>query len=353
MIGVWLDKRIGGIPRWRVCDDGELMRLPEVATECVCFIRAEWTGQKAKVATAFFVAVRLGTEPVDSVFTYAVTARHCLENDQGELADSVALSLNLRAGGIGELDTDPALWVRHSTADVAILPIGYLNNTRFKFKIWDMRSTAATEFVQERQIGPGDDVYFSGLLVHHPGRTQIQPIARIGNIAAMPVDPIQLTTGEDTVALVEARSVGGLSGSPVFLHLPFFRDQPEGIMTIVVSPGGANADSGGDSRLFGVMHGFYPVRQNDPDHVSGGDENLNTGIAVVVLVDRILELLNKSDQVRERDDMKKRFEEATQSVPIPTSTEPDTIAATADLLKELLGVSKDDIEDVHKGHDQA
>jgi hypothetical protein len=169
----------------------------------------------------------------------------------------------------------------------------------------------------------------------------------------MPLDTIQLTTGEDTVALVEARSIGGLSGSPVFLHLPFWRDQPEGTFSVVISPGGAIADSGGESRLFGVMHGFYPVRQNDPDGVSGGDENLNTGIAVVVLVDRILELLNQSDRLRERDDMKARIEEATQSVPMPTSTEPDTIAATANLLKQLLEVSNDDIEDVHRNHDQA
>lgn len=319
------------------CDRSELMRLPEVATECVCFLRAEWATRKPTVGSAFLIALRLGTKPVDSVFTYAVTARHCIEDDDtGDLAEDVTLSLNLRGGGIGELATETVLWDRHPTADVAILPIGYLDHDRFRFQIWDMNSTAEAVFVEERKIGPGDDVYFSGLLVHHPGKSQIMPIARIGNIAGMPRDPIQLTTGEDTVALVEARSIGGLSGSPVFLHLPFWRDQPEGAASLVVRPGGAVADSGGESRLFGVMHGFYPVGPNDPDGVSGGDTNLNTGIAVVVFVDRVVELLNLPDRVSERDNMRQQVEDAVKLAGVlrtPTSMEPLAFGTADELLR--------------------
>ena len=140
------------------------------------------------------------------------------------------------------------------------------------------------------------------------------PIVRIGNIAALPEDPVMLTgVGEDVVALLEVRSIGGLSGSPVFLHLPFWRDAPEGK---VLTGTGGEAMSGGEHRLLGIMHGFYPVGQNDPDGVSGGDENLNTGIAVVTLVDRMLDLINSPDQVHTREEMRRIFR-ASQT-PIPT-----------------------------------
>jgi hypothetical protein len=98
--------------------------------------------------------------------------------------------------------------------------------------------------------------------------------------------------------LVEARSIGGLSGSPVFVHLSILRDPEEGKILVGT---GARAGSGGTFRLLGVMHGFYPVGRNDPDRVSGGDENLNTGIAVVALAGRVLDLVNREDQVAPND----------------------------------------------------
>jgi hypothetical protein len=217
-----------------------------------------------------------------------------------------------------------------------VLPLGAVNPA-FQIMVWDVGNSAATdEVVREKNIGAGDDVFVAGLLVHHPGAARNLPIVRLGAIAAMPEDPVGLATGTDVVTLVEVHSIGGLSGSPVFVHLPVLRDAPAGQVLI---GGGGSASSGGTSWLHGVMHGFYPVGKSDPDNVSGGDENLNTGIAVVVRIDRALDLIHRLDQIAMRVEVKRRIEEENETRPVLTSNGQGTEefqrfeALTRDLLR--------------------
>ena len=44
------------------------------------------------------------------------------------------------------------------------------------------------------------------------------PILRMGNLAAYPQERVQVEGVEMDAYLIEARSIGGLSGSPVFYH---------------------------------------------------------------------------------------------------------------------------------------
>jgi hypothetical protein len=321
MIGVWPDLRVGGVPSLRLCERAELMRVPDQLLECVCFVHAHFDGappgEQDRVGSAFFVAKRLGLpEPNEQIFAYVVTARHCLQDPEYGVADAATLRVNRKGGGTLPIEAPVARWMLHPTADVAVAGVDAgLMLQALSFRAWDIDSAAGRDFRDERQIGPGDDAFITGLLVHHPGKSKIMPIVRVGNIAALPDDPVQLATGLDTVGLLEVRSIGGLSGSPVFLHLPFHRDVPDG--HILIGKGDVTAGSGGESRLLGVMHGFYPVGRNDPEKVSGGREDLNTGIAVVTFVDRVMDLINREDQVKMRDSAKKNAE----TTPIPTTSQ--------------------------------
>ena len=286
----------------------------------MCFVHSHFGSappeDQHSVGTAFFVSVPLGLpEPMERHFLYVVTAKHCIQGKHG-LADEIVLRLNLKDGGTVQVKTDPSAWMLHPTADVAVACCDPKQMSSFAFRGWDAKGVATQDFRDARKVGAGDDVFITGLLVHHPGRSQIMPIARIGNIAGLPVDPVVLETGPDVVGLLEVRSIGGLSGSPVFLHLPFLRDAPPNTV-LHIGPEGIQAGSGGEHRLLGVMHGFYPVGQNDPDGVSGGDEDLNTGIAVVVFVDRVLDLINRKDQVEGRDAVKREAE----AMPIPATAD--------------------------------
>jgi hypothetical protein len=276
------------------------MRIPDELRECVCFIQAVWPSSQSGIGTAFFVAVPLEGE--EHWFHYVVTAKHCIADVKTGPADTAMLLVNQVGGDRTSLRTRVSDWLLHETADVAVLPIGGVNPA-FDVKVWPLdRSVATEEVVLEKNIGAGDDVFIAGLLVNHPGKTRNLPIVRLGSIAAMPEDPVErLATGPDVVTLVEVHSIGGLSGSPVFVHLSVLRDTPEGMFLVGT---GGKAGSGGTSWLHGVMHGFYPNERDDPDGVG---EKLNTGIAIVVRIDRVLDLIYRSDQVAMREEMKKHL----------------------------------------------
>src|SRR5713226_2423417 len=217
MKGVWQDLRLGGTPRWRHCDAAELMRIPDELLDCVCFIHTVRAGKLTLNGTAFFVGVDIG---FGAMVNYAVTAKHCLYDKDGA-PDQIALRLNRRSGSLATITTTRADWIQHRSADVAILQI-FPDFSQWKFLSWPVTSVATKDFVVQRQIGAGDDVFVTGLLVHHPGKTRIMPIVRLGCIAALPEDTVRLKLGNhkgaqevnDTVALLEVRSIGGLSGSP-------------------------------------------------------------------------------------------------------------------------------------------
>src|SRR5689334_8050250 len=70
------------------------------------------------------------------------------------------------------------------------------------------------------EIGPCDEVIFPGLFSHHAGNDRNIPIVRRGTIAAIPGEKVTTERmGKINAFLMEARSIGGLSGSPVFVHL--------------------------------------------------------------------------------------------------------------------------------------
>jgi hypothetical protein len=86
--------------------------------------------------------------------------------------------------------------------------------------------------------------------------------------------------GDIDAYLVEARSIGGLSGSPVFLNLGITRIIKKQIKFTTGEP---------IYYLIGLVHGHYDVKSDEIDAAQPGDKNedpsadhVNTGIAIVV-----------------------------------------------------------------------
>jgi hypothetical protein len=101
----------------------------------------------------------------------------------------------------------------------------------------------------------------------------------------MPEEPIHTPNGEMDAFLIESRSIGGLSGSPVFVSL-----------------GGVRGSQISQFKHFwlGLMHGHWERTAPELDLVGPNDERLNTGIAVVVPAYEILEVLNQDMLVESR-----------------------------------------------------
>ena len=84
---------------------------------------------------------------------------------------------------------------------------------------FEREALATPDLIKEKSIGLGEELLVVGLFASHHGRKMNIPIVRSGMIAAMPWEPIwDAKTGQNFEAfLAEVRSIGGLSGSPVWV----------------------------------------------------------------------------------------------------------------------------------------
>jgi hypothetical protein len=253
------------------------MRMKSGMVKTVAFVCIKCVdGTMVPKGTAFFVGERKSFK----FCMYVVTAKHILDEIRLKTAlDEVYVTYN---GPSGKEETKISLsqWVFHpghslEKVDVAV--------ARFKSKApftnpehvlcWMMENLITISAVKRIGIGVGYEVGLAGLFVHHQGLNRNIPIVRSGNIAAMPEEPVSTRIGPITALLVEIRSVGGLSGSPVFT------ETAEGVW------------------LIGLVHGHFGQRASDLDisvedsNPSFQEESINAGIAIVVPADRIRETL--------------------------------------------------------------
>jgi hypothetical protein len=230
---------------------------------------------------------------------YLVTALHVIEDIKGE---SVLVRVADQEGGFQTIELPKTDFVRHPEHDASrnyidvaasIIP----NVLPYDPIAWLRESDFITpEAVAGHNLGIGDEVVVAGMLSKHLGETRNIPIIRVGNIAAMPEEPVPTDKGLMEAYLVEVRSIDGLSGSPVLLH------------TGVRPPVPKTTDAKIKRYYFiGLVHGHYVIK-NPTDAVIGDAEfrttlpygDMNTGIAIVVPSERITELLNGRDEAARR-----------------------------------------------------
>jgi hypothetical protein len=232
---------------------------------------------------------------------YAVTAKHVVDGIAKYSADgNLYLRVNLRIGATIDLKTNVKEWVFHdsdTTVDVAVHLFGIPSEVRKEFDLMALPvgMCATQEVISQEAIGIGDGVFMTGLFTHHVGQRRNIPIVRIGNIAAMPEEPVFLPDfGEAEAYLIESRSVGGLSGSPVFVHLGIVRIDKKGIPVASTDNKGLRTTSG-PFYLLGLMHGHYYESTGDVMAImkDGKAESVNSGIAIIVPATKILEVINQ------------------------------------------------------------
>lgn len=266
--------------------------LPPQIVNSVAFIGSrDVDGVTNLRGTACFIVRRVPGIAEDLSLSFAVTARHVLEGIY-QSKQQGCLRMSVKSGGVEWLDFNLEDWVIHPdlSVDAAVLPMKAFNRFDVGWILQDMVLTE--ELVASEAISVGAEVFMTGLFVNRPGRERNIPIVRVGNIAAMPVEKVSSPNfGEMDGYLIEARSIGGLSGSPTFVHL--------GIVRMRSGEGGtftlqwANNPSG-VFYWMGIVHGHYDGRLHELAHastdVAGARERVNTGIAVIVPATRIMEI---------------------------------------------------------------
>lgn len=266
------------------------MDIPQEVQKCVAFVGYRLASGEEKVGGSAFFVFKLSEDQtqIPLGFRYVVTAAHCIERIRDKLAlDTVLLRVNRKSGNAAWLNTALKDWHFHpdKSVDVAVLPLAEPLEG-FDVNLFPLSLFIDDESVEMASIGVGNDVFVVGLFHRHYGEKNNIPIVRVGNIAAMPVEKVNSRRGPIDAYLVEARSIGGLSGSPVFLPLGFTR-------TISGLPMGQLR-----YYLLGLMHGHFDVHEDeltDFDIVqdASSEKNVNMGIAIVVPINKVLETIQQ------------------------------------------------------------
>lgn len=319
---LYCDARLWNVERYVLTDDPRpLMLVPDEIRKCVVFVGYKNTDGIYELAgTAFYVARPI--EGTDKGFTYLVTAKHIIDKIRDKRTDKVCLRVNFKDGGARWIETDIDRWMIHphdTSVDVAVFRGGL--SPEFDHFVFPMSSIMDEDSLENFGVGVGDEVFLTGLFANHHGQQRNIPIIRVGNIAAMPEEPVEVRGfGLIDAYLVEARSIGGISGSPVFVNIPlntplvksefksFKEIRPQTIHSLI-----------------GLIHGHYDIPLSESDVITEDallKKGVNMGIAIVVPINKILEVLDQPMIKKEEKELERKFRERQLPTPDSLETEP-------------------------------
>lgn len=276
---IYCDRRIFGVEKWYAYEPEDyFMVVPAEVRKSVVFVGfRKADGSTYYTGTAFLVAKRMASIP-DQAFPFAVTARHVIDSIKAKGINVISLRLNRKDGEAVWVDTAFEAWLCSPDPLIDVACMSLHLDVSWDHLYIPLESAATGEALAAKKVGPGDEVYITGLFSHHAGEKNNIPIVRTGNIAAMPQEKVSTSLGDIDAYLVEARSIAGISGSPVFVNVGGFRN---GVLTQ------------SQLALLGLMHGHFDSPSILPDvEDATGKTGINVGIGIVVPVEKILDVIN-------------------------------------------------------------
>jgi hypothetical protein len=283
------------------------MRIPDNLKKCVVFIGIKTPEQNIEqikyIGTAFIVSVPSSKVPRGS-FIFLVTAKHVARKIENK---ECYLRVNLKSGGSEIFGLGNVSWFFHpdevGQTDVAVYPFALNTDVlrRIDFEAIPLVSFLSDETRINQGIGEGDEIFIVGLFSRHTGNQKNLPIIRMGTIAMISDEPIQTQKfGSIEAYLIEARSIKGLSGSPVFV----LKQNGIRIAQHIIPSSKVTL------HFFGLMHGHWdlnPGESLDMDDAEGGEDSINVGIAIVIPAKHILETINCKGLAQFRDEQEKHW----------------------------------------------
>ena len=266
------------------------MKIPDAVRKTVGFVAYEnkISGQIIPAGSCFFI----GHDPKDGTSTsakvYVATAAHVISALNSKGAKEVVLRLNKKSDGLESIRIPIEKWFTHPTdknIDVAIYEMGI--PAEYDHLVIPMSMCVDEKKMADHEIDLGDEVFVSGMFRFHQGKNRNIPIIRTGNLAALKEEKIWTADyGEIDGYLIESRSTGGLSGSPVFLNLGQVR---------VLGGELKVRKEGPHILLLGLIHGHFQLRGDDPADAPRNTfvDVINAGITIVVSVDSIRETIRE------------------------------------------------------------
>jgi hypothetical protein len=275
---------------------GNGMRIRDIVRDSVVYVGCEVNGRYTPYGTGFLCSVE-----VDRMkFYFCATAAHVFDTIPG---GSVAVRLNRKDRTAGIITVEKTRVIRHPdpTVDLVLLSIYFIDDI-YDPVIIEVDRQNLDVYSAHWSPEIGDEVCAIGLYTSHYGHTKNIPIVRIGHIAAMPEEPIQIGSAYTEGYIIELHSIAGLSGSPVFVNPPsvWWDNDGKGIQT----------RKRGTPIPLGMLIGHHAISSTEDDlivkeyHPSGVSEQgvlttKNTGFGIVIPLVRACEML-ETPTVRER-----------------------------------------------------
>lgn len=273
-------------------------------------------------ATGFFVSVPCEEPELQAnEMYYFVTAKH-VANDLKDR--EICFSVNKKSGGVTHnVPRIAPVWFLHPTdenADVAVIQVA-LHPLLMDAALVSIENFGLPARLKELNIGIGDEVHTIGLFSPFPGNDKNIPIVRFGNVSMMPAETVQTELGHTEMYLVEARSIGGLSGSPVFVR-------PTLSMQIARRNGPAVTGflPGTGETLLGMAQGHWDIREeeiNKPSFTHDRKHGVNYGVALVVPAFKIHETLYQPGLIAMRKELEQDTLRQRRSIPGSDSSKKD------------------------------
>jgi hypothetical protein len=282
------------------------MRIPDQAIRCVGFIKHDAPNAKY-IGTVFVVAV--DSEMGDGGYLHLVTAKHVADLiDPGPFV----IGMNGKNGRKVFLkSSDEWTWWHHpktpEAVDVAVMPFATANLSEINVEWIPEKMFVMPQRIRRLGIGIGDELACVGLFTEFHGSSELVPIVRSGIISMLPRDPIPTKDFSPMEAvLIESRSIGGLSGSPVFVRnavsLPPVKDA-EGDITSLSGLGSLH--------FLGLIHGHW----NAGDSAAFIPEEAHSGLSIVVPASKIAEVLHHPELI----EMRRKIDQKANKTRLPVA----------------------------------
>lgn len=259
------------------------MQVHDDFKSCVGYVVSKGGDGERLIGTAFGVGIPI-CDDINQY--YLVTANHNL-NAAYRDQDDVFVRANGLDGRADDYPVSRSDWVTDSYLDVAVWSLpndvqGKLSLRHIPVKMF--AKNVLTRKLPRTPVGLGDELCVISLFSQFPGKNNVEPVVRFGNVALIPENEIELDIAGSRFSvgalLIEARSFGGMSGAPVFLAV----DTRTGLFA------GENAPNS----LLGFIHGHFDENTNvylSGDGSPSGKARVNSGIAIVIPSDSIYEVL--------------------------------------------------------------
>ena len=290
---------------------GYAMRVDEDVRKSVAFIGRGTDDDFRALGTGFFIS--------HDEFLHFVTAKH-VAVAPALRGRPFTIRFNAEGGGAKFSIVNPGQspWYFHDERSVDVAVRFCLVDETVDYRYFPSCLFHGTDANHE-QIGPGDPTYTIGLFSYLAGTKSNQPIVHSGNIAAMPSDELipvsdwENPDGEMEIEgyLVEQQTLGGLSGSPVFvrptLALDGFKTE-RGMMNGMLSHN--------KFFLLGLWYGAWEAEVLAATG-TGSPVAVPLGMGVVIPAKKIMEVLN-APELKAMRRSAREFMKA-QNLPTPQS----------------------------------